>query len=707
LNKNEQLNPYFYVLIKKNSLTITKLKHISFFVCFLLVSFFSFGNLPGPKINCVSVLPNGNITITWESVLDPTGIFVNYEIFEVTSGGMASLQVISNRLITSFTHTTTLGQTSSFRYVVSTNSSVPSTNFSDTVSSIKLFVNNPSNGMAILNWNPVFSPINSPTASNWYRIFREYPLGTWTLIDSVPYGNEYYRDTITICNDSINYRVTNSNTYCASVSSVDGKTFSDVIPPYPPTIRSVTVDTSLNVGTIRWNPSRPNDTRGYIILKNIGGSWVPIDTVYGINNTSYVYSLSNAGNESECFGVAAFDSCYYGTPLTPNTSAMSNPHCSVYVQQAYRACDKTITFNWNSYSGWSSGVLTYHILESINGSQPTTKGSTSGNSFTLNNVKADSTYCVVIQAISQNLSDSSLSNKICTNTIYPYISDTNYLQTVTVDDENKIDLKIFTTPSNTIKGYTIYKSTDNGSTFNEIGFAPNSSSPILFSDRNVNTSVRNYAYKGIAKDSCNNGTNQETNTSQTILLEANINQSNYKVTISWTPYSSWDGNIREYNIYRKTGNGTAFLLATLPSTVTTFEDDLSRFYNASSDGNFCYYVEAVENINSYLISEISLSNETCVSPKELIYIPNAFTPNSDGTNDYFLPIIGFADYTTYSLRIFNRLGQEVFTTTDINTGWDGFHDGETVTNEIFLYTVLIETAEGKPISKSGTVLVVR
>ena len=561
--------------------------------------------------------------------------------------------------------------------------------------------------MAILNWNPVFSPVNSPSASNWYRIYREYPLGTWTLIDSVQYGNEYYRDTITVCNDSINYRVTNSNLSCTSISSVDGDNFKDVIPPYAPVIKSVTVDTSNNLGTINWFPSKPNDTRGYIILKNISGSWVPVDTVYGINNTSYQYSSSNASSSSECFGVAAFDSCYYGSPLAPNTSAMSAPHCSVFLEQTYQACNKTISFTWNAYSGWNSGIGTYQVYETINGGQNTLKGHTTSNTFTLNNVKADSIYCVVVQSISQDLQDTSLSNKVCISTIYPYISDTNYLQTVTVNNENKVDIRIFTPSSNTIKGYSIFRSIDNENNFKEVGFAPNTTTPISFSDNNVNTDIFNYTYKGLAKDSCNNMTNQETNSSQTIRVSATINQSNYKVVLSWNPYVNWNGNIMQYNIYRKTGNSTPIIITSVPAAVNSFEDDLSGFYNSSSDGNFCYFVEAVENTNSFSFSETSLSNKTCVSPKELIYIPNAFTPNSNGINEVFKPVIGFADYTTYSMKIFNRLGQEIFYTNEINLGWDGSHRDKQNTSQIYLYSILIETAEGKPLIKSGTVLVIR
>ena len=668
---------------------------------------FSFSSLPAPKVNCVSVLPNGNVQITWERVNDPTSIFTAYEVFLVSGSSSTSLQVIGNINTTTYTHVTPLGNTTSLSYVVGTTCSTSITNVSDTISSIKLSVNNPSNGRAILNWNPIFSPTNSPTASNWYKIYREYPLGTWTLIDSVQYGNEYYRDTITICNDSINYRVTNSNTGCTSTSSIDGKTFNDVLPPYSPVIKSVTVDTTNNLTTINWHPTRPLDTEGYIILKRIGSSWVPIDTIYGINNTTYQYLLSNAGGESECYGIAAFDSCYYGSPLTPNTSAMGDPHCTIYLEQSYRACDKTIDLTWSAYSGWKTGVFSYYIYYTVNGSPEIFASSTSATSFSLSNVSPDSNYCFTIRAVSNDFNDTTLSNKICVITEYPYISDTNYLQAVSVESENLVQVRIFTTIKNTIQGYNILKSEDNGTSFNNIGFVSNSTTPIIFNDNAVIPENQTYQYKAIAIDSCGNTTNKETNIGETILLRATSNSADYTVNLNWNNYQIWNGAIREFNIYRKLGNGAPVLIGTVPAGIFSYQDDISSFYASSDDGRFCYFIEAIETTNSYGISETSKSNTVCITPNHIIYVPNSFSPNDDGLNDEFIPVIGFADYGTYSIQVFNRLGQEIFTSTEITEGWDGKHKSKLCPQGMYVYVILIEDAEGKPIQKSGTIFLKR
>ena len=64
----------------------------------------------------------------------------------------------------------------------------------------------------------------------------------------------------------------------------------------------------------------------------------------------------------------------------------------------------------------------------------------------------------------------------------------------------------------------------------------------------------------------------------------------------------------------------------------------------------------------------------------VLYVPNTFTPNGDGTNDVFLPVITSGiDETKYTLLIYNRWGQVVFESHNPNVGWDGSYGSE---NEI-------------------------
>ncbi len=65
-----------------------------------------------------------------------------------------------------------------------------------------------------------------------------------------------------------------------------------------------------------------------------------------------------------------------------------------------------------------------------------------------------------------------------------------------------------------------------------------------------------------------------------------------------------------------------------------------------------------------------------------LYIPNAFTPNGNGLNEIFYAY--GTDITTFRMRIFDRWGELIFESTDINHGWDGFYKGRLVQNDVYV-----------------------
>jgi gliding motility-associated-like protein len=64
----------------------------------------------------------------------------------------------------------------------------------------------------------------------------------------------------------------------------------------------------------------------------------------------------------------------------------------------------------------------------------------------------------------------------------------------------------------------------------------------------------------------------------------------------------------------------------------------------------------------------------CDDPERLplkVLVPNVFTPNDDGINDLFRPVYNFNDFTTYTIRVFNRSGHVMFYAERPAQGWDG------------------------------------
>jgi gliding motility-associated-like protein len=73
----------------------------------------------------------------------------------------------------------------------------------------------------------------------------------------------------------------------------------------------------------------------------------------------------------------------------------------------------------------------------------------------------------------------------------------------------------------------------------------------------------------------------------------------------------------------------------------------------------------------------TLTVEYDLEPELLVYVPNAFTPDADGLNEVFKPVISGATLQSYRFFIVDRWGETVFDTTDRNAGWIGdFRGGD-------------------------------
>lgn len=89
-----------------------------------------------------------------------------------------------------------------------------------------------------------------------------------------------------------------------------------------------------------------------------------------------------------------------------------------------------------------------------------------------------------------------------------------------------------------------------------------------------------------------------------------------------------------------------------------------------------------------------------------ILIPSAFTPNGDGKNDVAKPILLGINKLIY-FSIYNRWGQIVFTTTEINKGWDGNLNGTPQPAGAYVYQASGTDYSGKNVFKKGTLVLIR
>jgi gliding motility-associated-like protein len=109
-----------------------------------------------------------------------------------------------------------------------------------------------------------------------------------------------------------------------------------------------------------------------------------------------------------------------------------------------------------------------------------------------------------------------------------------------------------------------------------------------------------------------------------------------------------------------------------------------------SDGTGCYTTRQV------LVTILHDNN---------FFIPNTFSPNGDGRNDYLF----LRGNNLYGIRftVYDRWGEKVFETTNQQTGWDGTYKGKDLNPGVFTYIVTINFDDGTTVSKTGSVTLVR
>ncbi len=148
-----------------------------------------------------------------------------------------------------------------------------------------------------------------------------------------------------------------------------------------------------------------------------------------------------------------------------------------------------------------------------------------------------------------------------------------------------------------------------------------------------------------------------------------------------------------------------------PQLITTENSELT-LVNTSTDsdqfsweimGSNGYYfsstqenpvVQFPEDTSSYTICLTSMNTSGCLDSicKELtvlnvlsLFIPNTFSPNNDGINDFFGPVFSGIVPESYELIIFDRWGQIVFETDDIHTLWDGNQFGKPTPEGVYIW----------------------
>ena len=152
----------------------------------------------------------------------------------------------------------------------------------------------------------------------------------------------------------------------------------------------------------------------------------------------------------------------------------------------------------------------------------------------------------------------------------------------------------------------------------------------------------------------------------------------FRNTVIWNDNTGCDNSdIAFYTIYYAPNQSSDYT----PAGTVNASDPNSFIHQPDLGIAGCYLVTATDEEGN----QGEFSNQVCVENCPLYELPNAFTPNGDGSNDLFSPF-PYRFVERIDLKVFNRWGQLVFTTTNPDILWDGTNlNGKDLADGVYHY----------------------
>ncbi|MDR1757893.1 MAG: gliding motility-associated C-terminal domain-containing protein [Bacteroidales bacterium] len=684
-----------------------------------------------PKFYCVSVETNvennGNVKLRWDvprnasNLIDTVG-FKEYACYYSTDGVLFNefqsgiVWDVGNcyfNLLDSHT-------VSKIWFYVEARSRGGQVYRSDTLATIEFTLSITNTAVAGLQWNPpVIPPL--PSYSSRYDVYVKYPWSSdfTPLVGAI----SYYADTVSVCNNLIQYQIRLSNVSgvsCQNVSRVQSGVFSDKTPPKQPVLDSVSVNPVLQpqkrYTMLGWEASSSPDVYAYIIHVEdpvqLGGA-IPLDTIYGRFNTSWVDSSTTASGallrdpsiEVYNYTIAALDSCM-------NASTRTEYQATMMPEYTLDFCARQCALSWNPYKRMKNGLERYDIWYSTDGGMSwMLAGSTPSTytAFTITNLQYNQQYLVVVRAVNSNGNITAAAAPVWFDFNVSDSENFVYINSVSVNDLSRIDINITTSGDTLPFSYLLlYRSED---TLSEHFYLLNTFSHVAgqqkysYTDPDVSVQEKLYYYKAFLKNTCDMLV-AESNIAHNIILRG-IGQGDHKDELQWNASGAWENGTDQYFVFRKMQSNIDFeaLDQVNPEPlILYYEDDVSDLSMHGSE--FSYRVVAKTAPGRFSDGEESRSNDILIKQSPSSYIPTAFSPENE-YNPVFLPVSSFVDLNHYTLHIYARTGELVFYTTDPNKGWNGTFREQKAPMGVYVYHLQYQQPDGTVYERSGTVTLVR
>lgn len=414
----------------------------------------------------------------------------------------------------------------------------------------------------------------------------------------------------------------------------------------------------------------PNILYRLEIATNTANTFQLVKTSYNV--TSETISNLKPEDNYYCFRLGVFDPCN-------NRTEYSNTICSSNF-------DLSVQNNSNNLS-WStsvSGVSNFRLTRTSDGASFTTTVTSSPYADT--DIVCGTEYCYQLTANYPNGSNSISLQKcgtaISTDRPAP-------VENITaIVGQPGVNLRWQTTSSITSVEFSVFKT--NGNT-NEL--LTKTALPQATDDAYVTESGA--CYKISYKDVCGNESSLSAEACP-IQLSGNLLKDN-SINLNWTTYSGWRNGVQDYVIEKYSEQGQLLQTFT-PGTGVNFVDNSQDLANQI----YIYVVRA--NAADFNLPQAVSNRITIIKDPNLFY-PTAFTPNGDNLNDIFNVYGQYID--SFEMNIFNRWGELMYTTTQLDEGWDGNFRGNPMPEGTYAFVANITDSAGRNFNKSGSVVLLR
>lgn len=279
--------------------------------------------------------------------------------------------------------------------------------------------------------------------------------------------------------------------------------------------------------------------------------------------------------------------------------------------------------------------------------------------------------------------------------------DSTYLNFATVVDNSKVKISWFVSKEEDFGSYDVFRA-DN---INNVSggyrkiYSGNQLMDTTFTDDNVKVQDRSYCYRIGVNDKCGH-VSKPSNEACNIVLKGEAGPLFFD--LNWSPYRLWIGGVKDYELIRKVDTGSLRYLVNTGLVRVHHDIDLDLWWGA-----YYYQVRAYEGVNAAGegFGAVSESNQIRLIQPPMVFVPNAFSPNSDGSNDVWG--VSHAFVKDFEMKVFNRWGQKVWQNDFKGTQWDGKVNGAIAGNDVYIWIVTYRGWDNKFYTQKGTVTVMQ